>query len=155
MMRGEFIRADGLIIPNNVSLAGAEVFLRAAFQGVAPTFFVGLVAGAPTLDMTMTNMAEPTIGVNGYQRIQLTRDDDGWPIVATSATECYVESEFALWEAAPGPFDKPVQRLALVGSGVYAVGAPVYALSGLMPAEIIIAPTTDESLRKFKYRLYI
>lgn len=154
-MRGEFIRADGLVIPNNVSLAGAEVVLRAAFQGVAPTFWVGLVAGAPTLDMTMTNMTEPTIGVNGYVRVQLEQDDSGWPIVTTNANEAYVESEFMLWTAVGGPFDKPVQRLALLGTDSFSVSADVYALSGLMPNEITIGVNTDESLRKFKYRLYI
>lgn len=155
MMRGEFIRADGLVIPNNVSLAGAEAFLRAAFQDTNPSFWVGLVTGAPTLGMKMADMVEPTHGVNGYSRLQLTRDADGWPIVSTSATEVYVESEFLTWTAIGGPFDKPVQRLALLGSDVYSVDAPVYALSGLMPAEIVIGPATDESLRKFKYRLYI
>lgn len=154
-MRGEFIRADGLIIPNNVSLAGAEVFLRAAFQGVAPTFYVGLVAGSPTLDMTMSSMAEPSIGVNGYARVQLTRDADGWPIVATSVAEAYVESEFMTWTATGAAFDKAVQRLALLGTNSYTLSDPVYALSGLMPVEIVIRPDTDESLRKFKYRLYI
>lgn len=154
-MRGEFIRGDGLVIPNNVSLAGAEMFLRAAFQGVATTLWVGLVAGAPTLEMTMADMTEPTIGSNGYARAELTQDETGWPVVTSSATEVYVESEFMTWVATPEEFDQAVQRLALLGSDTYSPANEVYALSGLMPNEIIIGPTTDESLRKFKYRLYI
>lgn len=154
-MRGEFIRADGLVIPNNVSLAGAEAVLAAAFQGAPISFFVGLVTGAPTTDMTMADMTEPTIGVNGYSRIELTQDNIGWPLITTNVNEAYVESEYMTWAAVGGAFDQAVQRLALLSAAAYAPADDVFALSGLMPAEIIIDPTTDESLRKFKYRLYI
>lgn len=154
-MRGEFIRADGLVIPNNVSIAGAQAVLAAAFQGAAFPMYVGLVAGAPTTTMTSADMTEPAIGTNGYARIALTQDAVGWPVIDANVNEAYVESEFMTWAAVGGDFSAAVQRLALLGTSVNSPTDPIYALSGLMPAEITIGPATDESLRKFKYRLYI
>src|SRR3546814_18747579 len=42
MIRGEFIRGDGLVLPNNITSYGAELLLAAALQGVATTLHMCL-----------------------------------------------------------------------------------------------------------------
>lgn len=154
-MRGEFIRGDGLVVPNNVSLDGKEMILASAFQHASQTFYAALVAGAATLDMTMGDMTEPTIGTNGYARVAISQDDTGWPVIANLDSEMYVETDWLTYTASGGNFDETVQRIALVAAGTYTAGDSVFALSGLFPAEIIITPTTDLALRRFKYRFYL
>lgn len=154
-MRGEFIRGDGLVIPNNVSIAGASAVLDAAFRSQAQAFYAALITGVPSLDMTMGDMVEPTIATNGYDRIAITQDALGWPTLDDNGQEAFVESDWLEWIAVGGAFDKPVQRIALVGTAVYNGVDPVFALSGLMPNEITIDPDTVQALRRFKYRFYL
>lgn len=154
-MRGQFIRGDGLVVPNNVTLAGAEAILVAAFWGEPLELFAGLIQGTPGLNTTSADIEEPTIGVHGYERIELTQTQTGWPTLGTSNNEAYIESDYFVFEADGGEFDTAVQRVALFDSGVYAISNKVLMMSVLFPNEITIGPDTPESLRRFKYRLYL
>lgn len=154
-MRGQFIRRDGLILPNNVSLAGAEAILAAAFQGAAQSWYAALVSGPPTLDMTSADLTEPTIGTNGYARIEIAQSAVGWPVIAQQNNEMYVESDWLTWAAVGGDFNQAIQRLALLGTSTYTAGDDVLALSAPLPTEYIITPSTDLANRQFKYQLFL
>lgn len=154
-MRGEFRFANGLIVPNNISLVGAQAMLESAFNLVEREWWVALVSGPPTLDMTMLDMTEPAIGVNGYARQELTHDDTGWPTVAVSGDQAYVESAVVTFAAVGGNFDKAIQRCALLGTDTYSSGDDVWSLSSPLPAEVVITPTTLLADRQFTYRVYL
>lgn len=154
-MRGEFLRADGLVIPNNISIAGAQMILAAALRNTVPTLYAGLVSGAPTADMTQGAMDEPTIGTNGYARIAIARNDTDWPTLGISGVEAYMETKWLTWLPTGGNFNQAIQRVMLVGGSTYSGSDPVYALSSPLDAALTLTPTTDESLRKFKYRIYL
>lgn len=154
-MRGQFVRGDGLILPNNVSLAGAEVILRGAFRLTPQAFFAALVTGAPTKSMTQADMVEPAIGTNGYARQAITQDAVGWPTIGTVASERYIESAWVTFEAVGGDFSAPVQRVALLGYATLDLAHPIFALSALMPEEITITPATPLANRRFKYQFFL
>lgn len=154
-MRGRFIRGDGLILPNNVSLAGAEMVLKSAFRLTAQSLWAALVFGPPTTDMVIGDLVEPTIGVNGYERVEITQDIVGWPTIGTLGSEKYIETDWLEFEATGGNFDEGVQRVALLGAETYDVNQDVFSLSAMMPAEIIITPTTDLADRRFKYQFFL
>jgi len=155
MLRGEFITGRGLVIPNNISIFGAQTILELALLDSDEAFWVGLCSGVYTPDMTVADMEEPTLGVNGYARIEIPRDDTGWINTGEVNGERFVESEFLIWEATGGAFSAPITRMfiALSQAGVGATG--VFAISGALPDAITIDEDTDEADRKFKYRLYL
>jgi|SRR3990167_1316940 len=154
MLRGEFIRGDGLVIPNNITTYGAQTLLGLALLNSTYALNLALVNAAPDVGLQLESLNEPTIGVNGYARIAVTRDILGWPSTGVLNGEVYYETDWAIWAAVGGDFDKAITRMALVNHPTLAVGNYVIALSGALPAEIIITPTTPEADRKFKYRIY-
>ena len=149
MFRGEFHRADGLVIPNNVTNYGVRTLLAAAVRNEVPTFFVGLVDAAPDPELSMDDVIEPSIGINGYQRLAVERSNVGWPTEGVLNGEVFFETNWLVWTAVGGNFNKPIRRLALVDAD-----SGVIALSGPLPADLTITPTTSENNRRFKYRLY-
>lgn len=155
-MRGRFVRGDGLVLHNNISLMGSKMILEAAFRNTVPTFVLALVTGTPTLDMTLSGMEEPTIGVNGYSRKAITRDDTGWPTSAEAGGEWYVGTEWTPWQPEDGPFDKAIQRVALLSSlDSTDVDEPILALSAPLPNPVIIGLTTPLAQRQFKYEVFL
>lgn len=155
-MRGEFRFRSGLVVPNNVSLEGAKLILESAFNLVPRTWFVALVSGPPTIDMTQASMTEPTVGVGGYARVALPHNDTGWPTIGDLNGQAYVESDLVTFAAAPGEqFDEPIQRMALVLTEVLTPTSPVVALSAPLPAELVIDSNTPEVNRQFTYRIYL
>lgn len=154
-MRGEFRFRNGLVVPNNISLVGAQAILESAFQLAEREWWVALVSGPPTLDMTEGDITEPTIGVNGYAREELTHDDTGWPTIAVSGDQAYVESRLITFEATGGDFDAAIQRCALLTNDTYGAGQDILALSAPLPTEIVISPSTLEADRQFTYRVYL
>jgi hypothetical protein len=154
-VRGEFRFRNGLIVPNNVSLVGAQAVLESAFNLTARTWYVALVSGPPTLDMTMADMIEPTIGTNGYARQALTHDDTGWPTIGVSNDQAYVESALVTFEATGGAFDEAIQRCALLGTATHSPTDDVWSLSSPLPLELTIDESTDLADRQFNYRLYL
>jgi hypothetical protein len=171
-MRGEFIRGDGLVIPNNITNYGARTILAAAVRNEVPTFYVGLVDAQPDPDLLISKVVEPAF-VNGYARLPITRDNLGWPVEGTLNGETFFESEWLTWTASgvPAdpvdplqdlkfPFSKAIRRLMLVQHATNVVddlsdaNLKVLALSTSLPNALTINTDTVEAARKFKYRLY-
>ena len=153
MLRGEFVRADGLVIPNNVTQAGAQMILAAALTNQDVEFWAGLVYGSPDPALTIQDLVEPTIGTNGYARIQVARSSVGWPTSGTLNGQPWFETDWLTWAATGGDFDQTVRRVMICGDET-ATNGDVFALSTPLPADLIVTPTTDEVDRRFKYRLY-
>lgn len=155
-MRGEFRSKSGLILPNNLSLAGSKAIITAWAQNVAPNgFYLGLVKGTPTPTMTLNDMIEPTVGVNGYSRKQVTRDTTGWPDFGNVGSENFIGTQFITWTPVGGAFDKVITRVALFDTNVVDPTNPVIALSSPLPADFTIDLTTAAADRTFQYRLYL
>lgn len=146
MFRGEFIRGDGLVIPNNVTKVGARTLLAAALRNTVPVFTVGLVNAQPDPDLTLSDMVEPSVA-GGYARKPVTRDEAGWPVMGELNGEPYFETAPLVWEATAA-YSESVRRLALFN------GNDVLALSGAMPNDLLIDENTNLPNRTFKYRLY-
>lgn len=152
-MRGQFIRGDNLILPNNISLAGAEMILAAAFRNDVPTFFMALVTGVPDADMTMATMAEPTVA-NGYERKAITRDGAGWPTVGVIGNERFISTDWIEW-IPTGDFDVAIQRVALLSDDAIDPTLDVYALSVPLPDPIILGASSTLDQRRFKYQIFL
>jgi hypothetical protein len=152
-LRGEFIRSDDLVIPNNVTTVGAQTILGAALRNTVPTLWVGLCSAVFAPDLRIEDLAEPTIGLHGYARLPITRDNVGWPTTGVVNGETYFETLELIWLAVAAPFDKAITRMFLCGTQNGVVG-DVYALSAALPDGLTIDPTTPLADRTFKYRLF-
>lgn len=151
--RGEFIRADGLVIPNNVTLYGSQKVLTLAFTDAVASFWMALCNAQPDTALQIEDLNEPTIGVNGYARQQLARTAVGWPTVGSLNGEAYIESASFVFAAVGGPFDAAARRIALLESETDVEG-DVIALSAAFPADLTVDTDTVIADRTFKYRLY-
>lgn len=156
MLRGEFIRGDGLVIPNNVTFVGAQTVLELALRDTDVDFYVGLCDGVYTPDLICQDLTEPTIGTNGYARIQLNRDSTDWPTEDSLNAQAYMESKSIVWTATGGNFNQAITRMFIAFTATN-IGSndSVFALSAALPDSLTITPTTDVSDRTFKYRLYL
>lgn len=154
MFRGEFICGNGLVIPNNITSVGIEEILKRAIQGVVTlNLHVALVSGVYAPDLQIEDLVEPTIGTNGYARIDLDQNAIDWPTMGEVNGEWFIESKDLVWTAVGGSFNQPITRMALVGSLAGTTG-DVFALSGALPEERTIGTGTLEADRTFRYRLY-
>ena len=149
-MKGEFIRGDGLVIPNNITNAGVAILAEAALRGVVTEFWLGLCKAVPVDDLTVADVIEPTL-TSGYQRFQLERSIVGWPEDGTLNGEFYLESKQVTWNPID-PFSTPVSRLMLLDAQT---DGTLIALSSAMPAEILFDEDTPLPSRQFRYRLYL
>lgn len=154
MLRGEFVRGDGLVIPNNITTYGTEMILRWAFQAAPYDLHMGLANCSPALDLAIENLGEPTSGVNGYARQALAQDAVDWLTYGTLNGESYLESKEVIFEAVGGNFDAAINRMALIDSAAALTGTLVVALSNPLPTSLTITPTTPTVQRTFKYRIY-
>lgn len=152
-LRGEFERSDGLVIPNNVTTVGAQVLLGAALRNTVPVFWVGLCSAVYAPDLRIEDLTEPTIGVNGYARVGVTRDAAGWLTDGVVNGEVFFETLQLVWAAAGGPFNQAITRMFLCGTQ-NGVNGDVYALSAALPDDLTINPATLLADRTFKYRLF-
>jgi hypothetical protein len=163
MLRGEFIRGDGRILPNNITSRGAQRILSRAFSQLDGTTvvdpsleinYIALGKGVYTPTVAFADLGEPTVGVGGYAREVIPFGATGWTQAQLNG-EWYVESKqfgFAVTSA----YDKPVNRLILTGASgadVNSVGTP-WAVSSPFD-ELTIDASTPDILRTFKYRLYL
>jgi len=153
MLRGEFIRGDGLIIPNNVTTYGVKSFFRWALRNEDYALHMGLANCAPNVLLQIEALNEPTIGVGGYARKPISRGSD-WQVFGTFNGEQYYETNLFVFDSIDDGYDKPINRLALINSLSEVTGEQVVALSGPLPEELTIVPTTPEVERTFKYRIY-
>lgn len=156
MLRGEFRFENGLIVPNNVTLAGAGAILAAALRDTAIQFWVGLCSAVYEPDLRIEDLVEPTLATNGYARLAVARDSTaaGWPGGGVVNGENYLESLSLIWTAVDGPFDQPVTRM-FISQEEDALAGDVLALSAALPDDLVITPDTAEVDRTFKYRLYL
>lgn len=154
MLRGEFVRGDGLVIPNNITTYGVRMLFQWALVNSGYALHIGLANCNPDPNLTIEALNEPTRGLNGYNRQEVTRDAGGWPVQGLFNNEQYYETAVFTFEASGGNYDKPINRLALINSDIADTGQLVFALSVPLPEEITITPTTDLESRSFKYRIY-
>lgn len=154
-MRGLFTRGDGLILPNNVTLDGAVMILGAALRDESPGIYLGLISGNPLPQMTLADVIEPTVGVHGYARQQLTRDNTGWISIGWVGSEAAINSRLVTFAASGGNFDKAIQRVALFGQSGQASDNVIYAISAPLAAPETITPTTNLANRQFQYSLFL
>lgn len=159
MFRGEFHRGDGLVIPNNVTTYGVGVLLAAALTDTAPTFFVGLVDGAPASDLLITQVGEPTF-TNGYARVAVARSAMGWPVQGTLNGEPFFETGWLEFASTGNPFSRAIRRMMLIQTNGLTPGdtsdenRKILALSTPLPDDLLITAATPLNERRFKYRLY-
>lgn len=153
MLRGQFERADGLVLPNNITQFGIQTILELALRNTSVSFYVGLCNAVYAPDLNVADIEEPTIGANGYARIAVTRDETGWPNVGTINNEYYMQTDFLTWAATPAAFDQSISRMFICLHATSLV-VDVFALSAALPDEILIGPLTDESDRKFRYSIF-
>lgn len=153
MFRGEFHRANGLVIPNNVTIFGAQSILEGFARNTVPTFFVGLCNAVYEPELSLADIEEPTIATNGYARIPLPRDATGWPSDGLVNNEPYIESLALVWSAVGGAFDKAITRMFITPEESALVG-DLFCLSAALPEEFTIDEDTVEADRTFKYRLF-
>lgn len=152
-LRGEFIRLDGFVTPNNVTTVGAQTILGAALRNAVPTLWVGLCSAVYAPDLQIEDLAEPTIGVGGYARLPVARDNVGWPNTGVVNGEVYFETLELIWLAVGAPFDEAITRMFICGTENGVTG-DVYALSAALPDDLTIDPATPLADRTFKYRLF-
>lgn len=153
-MRGAFIRADGLVIPNNITTAGAAAFLRSIVQAEPLEFWMGLCDAIPQPALRLDALNEPTLGVGSYGRGSIARNSVGWPVVESSLEEAYAESASVTFVAVGIQHDKQLRRLFLTTSED-SLTSDVLCLSAAVPAPYVITPTTPLPERTFKYRIYL
>lgn len=153
MFRGEFHQANGLVIPNNVTIFGAQSILEGFARNTVPTFFVGLCNAVYEPELSLADIEEPTIATNGYARIPLPRDATGWPSDGLVNNEPYIESLALVWSAVGGAFDKAITRMFITPEESALVG-DLFCLSAALPEEFTIDEDTVEADRTFKYRLF-
>lgn len=151
-MRGEFIRGDGLVIPNNIMTYGVNQLFMWALLDSGYALHMGLANCNPTPDLNLSALGEPTIGVNGYARQPIARTT-GWPVNGTLNGETYFETASHVFAAVGGEFSEASTRIALINSLSATIGELVVALSTPFP-EVTIGPDTPVLERTFKYRIY-
>lgn len=153
MLRGEFRFDDGLVIPNNITIAGCQMLLAAALRNTVPAFWVGLCSAVYQPDLGIEDLIEPTIAANGYSRLAVARDLTGWPSDGQVNGEVYFESLPLVWQAVGGPFDQPITRMFICGSEAGLTG-DVFCLSATLPDDLIVDTATLLVDRTFKYRIF-
>ena len=145
-MRGEFIRGDGLVLPNNITITGAQRILAGTFapgNGLLGPFGLGLCNGVYTPNMT-TNDLDYDSRLQFF--VPLPAVD--WTLGVVNG-EAFAESPPVIFAAAP--YNKDVTRLFLGRE----LTANVYALSSPFPAPVRITIATPTAERTFRYRLYL
>ena len=156
-MRGEFIRGDGVVIPNNITRNGAYVLLsyiarEAVVSGDFAQHWFALVDGFPTKMGVMGDLQEPTLGIGGYARQRALRDATGWPTLGFLGTEAYIETKDLVFPAT-GDYDKTVTRIAFLLVPDLHLDYAYIALSSPFP-RLQITAATPAPQRTFRYRLY-
>lgn len=122
-LRGQF-KVNGGWIDNQFTLMGAESLLRSAFWRLAQTWHVGLCASIPADRLTLEDVVEPTIGLNGYNRLAVPLTQANWPNLSQSVGEVLIESRNLTFPL-EGPIDVGVNRLFITdGQVVIAVSTP-------------------------------
>lgn len=144
---GEFHHDLG-VTPNNITLEGAELLLRMALQNYSSPLYVGLCNANWASNLQVSDLEEPTIGVNGYSRMPLDLDAASWPTISSNLSSAFAESKPMTWTPAGAGFDKEISRMFICVSPSALIG-DVFCLSAALPAPLkITTPFTST------YRIY-
>jgi hypothetical protein len=154
MIRGEFHFMNGLIVPNNITLFGAQSILTGALRDSISDFHIGLCNAVFEPELAIQDVTEPTLATNGYARLAVERSIVGWPSGGLVNDEPFLESKALVWTPVGGPFDQPVTRMFITPESVATIG-DIFCLSAPMPTEVIFDPETPEPDRTFKYRIFL
>lgn len=154
MLRGEFVRGDGLVLPNNITTYGAGLILGAALRGEVTNLHIGLANCNPHPLLTLQQLNEPTIGVNGYARQTIGQDNVDWLAVGNLSGEVYYETRPFVFTPTGAGFDKPITRPVIVNHADAVTGTLVVAVGAALPAEVTLLESTPEAARTFKYRIF-
>lgn len=151
-MRAEYRFHNGLVIPNSFTNAGLDAILKGAFRNEWPVggLFVGLCSAAPSRGLTLADLQEPTIGVNGYARQVLARNAVDWLTVGSLNGDPFLETKVLTFTASGGSYNKGITRLFLTPEATAIVGA-VWALSAATQLEQVLI---DGVPANFNYRVY-
>jgi len=153
-MRASYRFTDGRELDNAFTDAGLDGFLKAAFRNEYPAaLYVGLCTAVPSRGLTLGQINEPSIGVNGYSRIALTRSAAGWPLTGIQGGDPFIETVTHTFVASGGDFNVPITRLFLTDEQTSTIG-DVWGLSAAIQFERVITPTTLLAERQFNYRVY-
>ncbi len=156
-MRGQFIITppDGpkIIVPNTIVAEGAEEFLARIFQGASITgFYVGLCDQVPdNADVLADIASEPTIGTNGYARVNLAQNGTDWPTIATQDGESYIESKQLDFTGSGGSFDDSHTRLFICSVATGFAGT-LYSYSAALATAYTVA---DGITWSAQYQLFL
>ena len=148
MISGEFrikLRSgDELVLPNQFTTFGMQSVLRAAFWDERDTWYIGLCATIPADNISLSNISEPPIGVDGYARVEMPLNKLHWGVMGNMNGESYVESKIAIFTPDPETEWPAVNRLFITN------GAQVIAVSSAFPDGLV---NLSEELQA-PYRLY-
>lgn len=151
MLNGQFTRADGLIMPNTITNEGRKQLLGSAFQGDAMTLYAALVFGSGGPIVLESDLLEPTIGVNGYARVALAKNDVDWPNLDMEGALARISSKVMTWTATGTGFDHEVNRVALMLGNARDNARAVWSVGSVMLDSITVIPTTPLIQRQFSY----
>lgn len=142
MIRGEY-EVNGVIVPNQLTVFGAQAIWKAAFWGISNTWYLGLCTRLPSDHLLLDTMGEPG-ATNGYARQAIPLNPASWPVIGLVNNETYAETE-SLTFPATGAYDTDVSRL-FVTDGDYVISVSSQIPGGL---QIIDSPFT------VKYRIFL
>lgn len=154
MIRGQFSFAlpDGgeLVIPNHFTQFGRRLLLGAAFgHEFLGALQCGFCAANQVDYIGLTEIGEPTDGVNGYTRSIVPGNPVNWPVLSFINNETYIESRPMNFSAVASPWDKEVNRMFLVSN------TDVVAISTPIPGGLQQINNTYAYLTGIKYRLFL
>lgn len=148
-LSGEFISADAdgneHIVPNQFTILGMQQVLYAAFWKTPFTWYMGHCAHNPADMLALNAIAEPTIGVQGYQRVAIPMDQYNWPTLGQVNGESYIETrncDFIV--TAAHVWDKQTNRYFITD------GTAVIAISSATEEGLVNRSASFTT----KYRLY-
>jgi hypothetical protein len=151
-LRGEFIRGDGLVIPNQLTVFGAATLLSCAFSGAQPALYMGLCDAVPDSSILESELNEPTLGVNGYARQQV---NNGTLEVTSQVDSAYIAFPAMAFVATGAGFSKPIRRPFFGFNAALTPAANIFCLGSPIPSPLTILPATPIQQRTFSYRLYL
>lgn len=142
MIHGEYI-VNGIVVPNQLTIFGAQAIFRAAFWGETQDWEVGLCSRIPADLLLIGNMNEPG-ATGGYARQPIPLGNPSWPTIGLVNNETYAETAAVVFPCTE-PYDTEVSRLFITdGTNVISVSSPIPGGLQIIEAEL----TT-------KYRIFL
>jgi hypothetical protein len=150
------VGAPDLVLPNLVTTAGAQEYLRMIFQDVTviaggANWYVGMMDQAPALSTLLSDLStEPTV-TNGYARQPLVRNATDWPTQLTINGRETIRSVVMSFTASGGDFSAAFSRFFLTDQASGTAGV-LYAVSGPRDSALLVL---DGETVQVGYRTYL